>query len=903
MGFYKIAAVESLGTLSYNGEAASITRTASAPSASHFLDGASKIDIKAVLADVHERFQISANPQDYLFEVIRANTAEIANANGDAFSRSELWRFDSRVGSVVYRTYEKKPHHLNHKADDASRARGVILASHYNEDAAPLDKCAQCCSPCGDPSQRDESGIHCGHCGAPVKDEFVEILIAIDRKKDPSLVRGIEQGLLRAGSMGCDCLSTTCNVCHKVAYSPKDFCEHIKPGSKGKMWSLSSGKPKIASKEEVESALRKVGWNVLKRRPDRIEIPELGLSFRAGIEFCNKVTFQEYSRVHRGADPDALSIEILKTASPTLSLSDETEQLLRLTALSQRKNASMKTQQYVAVRVNGSLNDLHIDRTLPLAVKKAEMGKRDTAEYTTVNAQSEGHAYELAKAAQYMPIESDVQLVVPDGVEVHMEESNKAPTPGESPLAPLPSDPPKSDGLANPSEPSIKDLNTPPGQGEPGADQSPEEFGLMPPGASVQAEEGGGEEGEEPEHKYAFAPIFKDLEIEVFKEGHAVIASPGGNVLKVKASTALKTEAEQTAFGQEVLKSIASEGLVRTAKAYNGVFSTRFANSLDGAMWPMKMTPDTSEGGALSGGEEAMKEQRKPGKTVQPHASLDGAENTFKNEKRPKPKSTIESRETDMEEEAEVASPSQKATDGADDVLRDKRPESKDKDTALDGPEFAAKVRQAEARLKRLYEVRMAAQKKAFEEQLEARDATAFERFARAYKIAAKRAALNLEESPLKATLFDSLTTERPVGKSASTGSQLLFDPLSDNLALHLLEAAWEKSAAEETEVLLARTAELIKLDDRYLVSAEGDLSKQAASVPYLSDESDVSGDGETQRRSAALRGAAKGGNLMIPSPSRDEGDSPDDYRTRTQVRAALSSTKVSRSQQEFLGN
>lgn len=255
-----------------------------------------RLDIKSALTRVASVYDVSPDPADYIYEAVRAVTTGIPNENGDAFHRDELLRFDHRLGCTVYQTFILKPHLVNHRANNPKTARGVILDSHYNDEAASLEVCPnpKCRSRTASAEDRDVTGLYCRRCGACVKDEFTEILIAIDGRKDPTFAHGVRNGVLNATSMGCICESTTCNVCNHVAYNKDEFCFHIRGGNK-KKWFKTAGGEKQA------------------------------------FEWCNNVIFTEDSRVDQPADPKALQREILQATQrrdaemdKAASLRDET---------------------------------------------------------------------------------------------------------------------------------------------------------------------------------------------------------------------------------------------------------------------------------------------------------------------------------------------------------------------------------------------------------------------------------------------------------------------------------------------------------------------------------------------------------------------------------------------------
>lgn len=160
----------------------------------YITDGIS-VDIQKALDVVADKYNISKNPNDYIFIVAIACHANKPNDNGDAFSDSELTRYDPILGMRVYESFRLKPHFIEHKSSDVTQAKGFILDAHYNED---------------DPD-----------------DKFVELVIAVDKTKDPEYARAVEQGKIKTFSMGCSASATKCSICGNVAISNFDFCEHI----------------------------------------------------------------------------------------------------------------------------------------------------------------------------------------------------------------------------------------------------------------------------------------------------------------------------------------------------------------------------------------------------------------------------------------------------------------------------------------------------------------------------------------------------------------------------------------------------------------------------------------------------------------------------------------------------
>lgn len=253
MSFFKTASVQVLGSWSGNRTAlkSSETRTAS-----YFLQQPGSIDVEAVLADVSEPYHISANPKDYIFVPVRANSVGVPNENADAFSKQESLRFDHKIGRRVYQTYLAKPHHVNHRTDNPKMARGVIVDVHYNDhNAMPKD-------------WRDRYEAAVG-TSLP-NDEFVETLLAVDASKDSHLAEGIRSGIINAFSMGCECDRTACSICNHIASNRSQFCDHLKYGNKNKWFDVDGKK-------------------------------------RQAFEWCMGVIYAELSAVDTPADPRAVS--------------------------------------------------------------------------------------------------------------------------------------------------------------------------------------------------------------------------------------------------------------------------------------------------------------------------------------------------------------------------------------------------------------------------------------------------------------------------------------------------------------------------------------------------------------------------------------------------------------------
>lgn len=292
MAFQKFAKVPILSVASgiMDGDTKRVAFTlTSSKHASFYQENSNKIDIQSMLKLVASNYDISPDPHDYVYEAVRAVTAEVPNENGDAFPKDELLRFDHRLGKAVYQTFIGKPHHINHRADNPKHSRGVILDASFNDLSPALPQCPDCGHHTAELAGRDKTGLHCAKCGSTVKDEFVELLLAVDTRKDPTFADGVKCGALDSLSMGCEAGYTDCSICDNRARNIAQFCQHIKSGNKKKMWKTASG-------------------------------------MKMSFEKCGEVVFTEISRVDQPADPKAKQSEVLTLSH--LPLAAESEMLV-----------------------------------------------------------------------------------------------------------------------------------------------------------------------------------------------------------------------------------------------------------------------------------------------------------------------------------------------------------------------------------------------------------------------------------------------------------------------------------------------------------------------------------------------------------------------------------------------
>jgi hypothetical protein len=577
--FRKVAQARPLGTLGYeDGEAIRLTAapleaedgTPVPAGRSYYVDGARKLNVRELLGRVAETYAVSARPEDYFFEAIRANTTNAPNENNDGFHQSELLRFDVRLGMPVYMTYAGKPHHLNHKTENPKAARGVVIDAHYNADAPPLEFCPGCQVRTAERANRDDTGLHCKKCGTIVKDEFVEALIGIDAKKDPLFADGVRKGQLKASSMGCNCLSTTCNVCGHVAFAKPEFCEHIRAGNKGTLWKRQGS---LWTKTDGPSITKELKRRKVAFVPDDfcyVKLPDFEV--RRAFEYCSGVIFDEISRVDQPADAKALQIEILRAAAaehPTgvpMALADETAELLR------------RSQAKAAQRMRPSLPTEPGPANLDPTISDLPHGPAPTGPGLL-----EHDALEL----QLQPEDEPIVIAPPDQELPGGPGAPGAPgAPGEMGIDQY------TDTMVAPPKPG-------PGRPPPNEAMGMGEMGVMPlpPGkASAPRRTSNRAQPARPNARthlprtsMQFRPAYEAWRVQVSEKGNArVLNADREPILVLKSAAALEGEDARRAFGREVLAHLFNHGLVKTAKAYRAFVSPRIAQVVSGGLDDMK---------------------------------------------------------------------------------------------------------------------------------------------------------------------------------------------------------------------------------------------------------------------------------------------------------------------------
>jgi len=133
---------------------------------------------------------------EFVYVAVRALTADKPNSNGDCFPHEELVRIDNVLQRPVYASFIGKGVYINHRnTDDPTIAKGIILDARYVTSKAD--------------------------------DRYVELLLAIDKRRDPVFASNIERGIINKFSMGASVQFTKCSVCDNEARRKEEFCDHI----------------------------------------------------------------------------------------------------------------------------------------------------------------------------------------------------------------------------------------------------------------------------------------------------------------------------------------------------------------------------------------------------------------------------------------------------------------------------------------------------------------------------------------------------------------------------------------------------------------------------------------------------------------------------------------------------
>jgi len=898
MTFIKTAAVQTIAVAVFEDNRLTKSAAYDEDSTSEFLNERKPIDIKAALEIVASEYDISSNPSDYIFEAIRGNTANVPNENKDAFHKHELLRFDGRLGKQVYRTYENKPHHINHRAENPKNARGFIVDAHYNDSTPALDECSNpnCGNKTASEEERDpETGIHCRKCGEVVKDEFVELLVAIDTKKDPTFARGVQAGILKHGSMGCSCLRTRCNVCNKVAYSRNEFCDHIK--NKGKAY------------DESEPGFNPIAF-VIEYGKDKTA--KVAKKIAKAYEWCEGVIYDEYSRVHDPADTKAEQYEILQLSAKVAQLTSE-DQL-------QNESDILILSQKVADlerRVGEKLSKVAQATPeipampppppgLPGPGSAAPGPVAPGLEDPTLGL--EGPPPEEDKS------EGGVTVIInagPEGVEVESPQLEETALDNKSIDDLLPED-------VNATPAGVGEMMSPAAMG---LEEGPK---AVPPKLGNKETSGGSP-------MLRFAESYKHLKAEITSAGNVRVFDADGTLFVVKpdsVDTSKVASVEPEDLAKNVLTTIAQYGVGTAINMTRAIVGPRLAQVLqyyhddmtgvdrgeptapvsgDGDT-DAKDKPASPDDSVTAGGADSDRKDEYDNTVTLKDDALSDRDSDLEdeqNDRDPNSLSTGDDEDSDMKEKRKDWSLSQSAVD---DVSTDMKNAAKDKKDKKDkdckkckcDPCKCDKEKKAEAydikqhasRIETLYKGRLAQKVAELEDEKKQFVSNMADRFARAIKLVAKRQALNLEYSPMKTAMGIALCNPMPLGEGYE------YAPMDQKTAVSVVEAAFTSPIIEGTDKpaweafvdgLIERAGSVMEWNDETLMQVEADLGNiKTAAVPLDESAIAVETTGNVQ-----LRQAMANGNLQL-NPTEDAGPKTEAAGDkRTAIRDAVGVTKV----------
>lgn len=155
-------------------------------------------ETKGVLPFFAERYNISADINDYVLAPVSVFLSGIPNKKGHAFTMEELTTADPNRGQLKYETFNRQPLHEDHVNGDFTKARGLVLASSLQH--AP----------------EFEGDVYRCIC-----------LQAYDRKTHPGLVGKILSGAINSYSMGARAQAFECSICKQPVPGK---CNHIPKG-------------------------------------------------------------------------------------------------------------------------------------------------------------------------------------------------------------------------------------------------------------------------------------------------------------------------------------------------------------------------------------------------------------------------------------------------------------------------------------------------------------------------------------------------------------------------------------------------------------------------------------------------------------------------------------------------
>ncbi len=244
-----------------------------------------RVSIPEKFAAVLENYKKALNiqriaPYNQEFEFFRVIGVhgDIPNTNGDMFqwgnvedkTAPELLRYDDKMNKYIYSTFIGKGNYKDHQNDSVVKAVGILLDSIPNH-----------------------------------KVKGIEILIAVDKQKDPMLVRGINQGYISDVSMGARVTYSICSICNKVAHNEFEYCNHIR-NWKGQYYSgpETGWKPKLAYEDNRGVEFIELSWVTVGADPKAKYLEKIAHLNRAkNREMLNNYVFEAYRELEK-ADTD-----------------------------------------------------------------------------------------------------------------------------------------------------------------------------------------------------------------------------------------------------------------------------------------------------------------------------------------------------------------------------------------------------------------------------------------------------------------------------------------------------------------------------------------------------------------------------------------------------------------------
>lgn len=889
MGFNKTAKVPLIalaeGTYDLRSKSLIFTKSAGKQADSVYQGDQKPLDIQAMIGLVAKEYNISENPNDYMFEAARAVTAEVPNENGDAFPRNELLRFDHRLGKAVYQTFILKPHHINHRADNPKTSRGLVLDASYNDLTPALPECPGCGHKTASVEGRDSTGVGCGKCGHIVKDEFVELLIAIDTKKDPTFANGVRNGSLDSLSMGCEAGYTDCSICDSRARSVSQFCSHIKSGNKKKIFKTASG-PKMS------------------------------------FEKCGEVVFTEISRVDQPADPTARQREVFQPVPA------ESEMLMLATRLARieaklSKGAQLTGEDPALLEKIEELKTSHPELYMELKQKLAP-GDQDAEGVPDPMSIDD---YQKKHEEAISPVMSSAEMgIKPDVGGIPATIASRVASKINSKLDAILSGTNKVSEENKVSVPTLKFA-----QSYKDLEVSVTEKGnvrvFTPKGTLFVIRP-----DPKPADAAAQSKVATEILTEIAESGIVHTASKYKAIMGPHVAQVLQHHMEDFAGGREDGDKgpITDKGEDKMNALPRSKPSKNLQEDADSDMAESLAKPKKN---MLDGHEPDHKEKiDSPAKSI-----LDGEINGMDEARAKPPKNTLQDSETDRADKknktgtkvAELPDFLKKKTEGKDDDKSDDKDEKKGKEAQMappaptptppaavgpdatgPGPVMAAddgmcKTCNKEScicksasldkkyvtRMERIYKNRIEKVSETAADKVAVAEKTATDKvaakFLRSLKLAAKRQALNLEASPLKARLFDVLSTELDLDHES------VYPGMDALTASRLVEATADAAFDEFVDSIVKRATEFIAMNDEAFAAVEADV-KNLQTIP-------VSVSVQAPRMAARndVRQAAMNGNLVVAPSSTKEVVSSGNKRDN--IRSALDTTKVRRTSQALL--